>query len=391
LTTCEKPRSSFTRTDLEKREAEVLAAYAMRSAQSAGRRHAEPEHAYRTAYQRDRDRIVHCKAFRRLEYKTQVFLNHEGDHYRTRLTHTLEVAQIARTIARALRLNEDLTEAIALAHDVGHTPFGHSGEDALNELMQEHGGFEHNRQGLRVVELLENQYPEFPGLNLTCELRESIAKHHTRWDNPVCAVFEDGPPLLEAQVVELADSIAYDNHDLDDGLGAGIITEEQLAKIRLWRRAADAVESHYGDMDGEQQRKQIIRYLIDLFVSDVVEATLDAIDASGVQSPDDVRSQQSHLARFSPELREFKKELEDFLFQSLYRDYRIVRVTTKAKRFVKEIFRTYLADTGQLPPEYRRWTAEVGAHRAICDYIAGMTDRYAQDQYLRLFQPDQKL
>lgn len=235
-----------TREGLERREIETLAPYAMRSAESEGRRYEEPAPRYRTCYQRDRDRIIHCKAFRRLEYKTQVFLNHEGDHYRTRLTHTIEVAQIGRTIARALGLNEDLTEAVSLAHDVGHTPFGHSGEDALRELMADHGGFEHNAHGLRVVDVLESQYPGFPGLNLTYEVRESIVKHRTRWDHPSAEGFREGPPLLEAQAVEVADSIAYDNHDLQDGLEAGILAPGELKQVELWREAEQAALGRHG-------------------------------------------------------------------------------------------------------------------------------------------------
>ena len=376
---------------LERRELELLAPYAMKSAESAGRVCDEAEHDYRTCYQRDRDRIVHCKAFRRLEYKTQVFLNHEGDHYRTRLTHTLEVAQIARTIARALGLNEDLSEAIALAHDVGHTPFGHSGEDALRDVMAEHGGFEHNRQGLRVVDLLECQYPDFPGLNLTNELRESIAKHTTRWDEPVVEGFEPGPPLLEAQVVERADSIAYDNHDIDDGLASGIISEGDLQPVELWREAAESVEAMPAQMSAGVKQKQATKCLINLCVTDLIESSLRQIAEKGVSSPRDAKRCQAHLIVFSDGLHRKKSELEDFLFDRLYRDYRVVQMANKARRFIKEIFEVYVSDLRQLPPEHQQWAEKVGHHRAVCDYIAGMTDRYAQDQYLHLFQPYQKL
>lgn len=379
------------RHHLEAREKEALAPCAMKSAESKGRVHPEREHGYRTRYQRDRDRIIHCKAFRRLEYKTQVFLNHEGDHYRTRLTHTLEVSQIARTVARALRLNEDLTEAIALAHDLGHTPFGHSGEDALREAMADHGGFEHNRHGLRVVDLLEDQYPDFRGLNLTYELRESIAKHSSRWDHPEVEGFGPGPPVLEAQVVEVADSIAYDNHDLDDGLAADILDEHRLAGIEVWNRAARAVAKEQGGSPGEHRPSAIIRYLINLYSTDLIESSKHRIEEADVRSPADVTSADEKLIEFSPELKQQKEELEEFLFETLYRDYRVVRETSKAKRFVSAIFEAYISDVRQLPPEYQEWADEVGLHQAVCDYIAGMTDRYAQDQYLFLFQPYQKL
>ena len=376
---------------LERTEEQILAPYAMKSAGSRGRAYPEPEHDYRAAYQRDRDRIIHCKAFRRLEYKTQVFLNHEGDHYRTRLTHTLEVSQIARTIARALRLNEDLTEAIALAHDLGHTPFGHSGEEVLRKAMEGHGGFEHNRQGLRVVDVLEHQYRDFRGLNLTYEVREAIAKHTTRWDEPQIGGFEPGPPVLEAQVVEVADSIAYDNHDLDDGLAANILRERQLLKTGLWACASKAGGPRGGTEDGLQRRRRIIRHLINWFVTDVVETSKKRIEQSRIGSAEDVRNQDGKVIDFSESLREQKRELEEFLLQTLYRDYRVVRETNKARRLIEAIFDAYVSDSRQLPPTYQQWAQEVGLRRAVCDYIAGMTDRYTQAQYLHLFEPYQKL
>ncbi len=379
------------REELERRESETLAPYAMKSAESEGRRYDEPEPRYRTCYQRDRDRIIHCKAFRRLEYKTQVFLNHEGDHYRTRLTHTIEVAQIARTIARALGLNEDLTEAVSLAHDVGHTPFGHSGEDVLRELMADHGGFEHNAHGLRVVDVLEHQYPGFPGLNLTYEVRESIAKHHTRWDQPSAAGFREGPPLLEAQAVEVADSIAYDNHDLQDGLEAGILDAGELQQVDLWREAEQVVLDRYGEIPQDQQTKQAIRYLIDLLVTDVVECSRSLIEERAISSWGDVVRQEGNLVRFSDGLEARKRALEDFLHESLYKDYRVVRMTNNARRFVRAIFEAYVQDPRQLPPQQQRWAEEVGCHQAVCDYVAGMTDRYAQEQYRQLFHPYQRL
>jgi dGTPase len=379
------------REELQEGEYRTLAPYAMKSAESDGRRHDEPEPAFRTRYQRDRDRVIHCKAFRRLEYKTQVFLNHEGDHYRTRLTHSIEVSQIARTIARALGLNEDLTEAVALAHDVGHTPFGHSGEEALRDLMAGHGGFEHNQHGLRVVDLLERQYPQFPGLNLTHEVRESIVKHVTRWDRPSGEGFPDGPPLLEAQAVAAADSIAYDNHDLQDGFDAGILTTRRLRGADLWREAEHAVRSRCGKLSAAMTCKQAVRYLVDLLVTDVVEHSSSQIQHRGIASVADVRRQGESIISHSPALAARKDALEEFLRQTLYMDHRVVRVTSSARRFIRCLFDAYVGDPRQLPPQYRRWADEVGLHRAVCDYIAGMTDRYAQDQYIQLFQPYQRL
>ena len=378
------------REDLERREIETLAPYAMRSAESRGRQHREPEAPYRTCYQRDRDRIIHCKAFRRLEYKTQVFLNHEGDHYRTRLTHTIEVTQISRTIARALGLNEDLTEAIALAHDIGHTPFGHSGEEALRELMADHGGFEHNEHGLRVVDVLERQYPEFPGLNLTYEVREAVARHKTRWDKPQAGAFGPGPPLLEAQVVDAADSIAYDNHDLQDGLEAGILILRDLAKLELWQEAERSVRQRHKELPEVLFCKQAVRYLVDRFVSDAVTCSGAQIESSGVRSWRDVSRQEGNLIRFSAALEVHKEALEQHLYETLYMDHRVVRATDSARRFIRGMFEAYVSDPRQLPPQYRRSAEKAGLHRAVCDYVAGMTDRYAQDQYMQLFHPYQR-
>jgi len=389
--TGEGTKGIVLRRELEEREASALAPWAMKSAQSRGRIHPEPEHTYRTAYQRDRDRIVHSKAFRRLEYKTQVFLNHEGDHYRTRLTHTLEVAQISRTIARALALNEDLTEAIALAHDLGHTPFGHSGEEALREAMADHGGFEHNRHGLRVVDVLERHYAAFRGLNLTYEVREGIAKHSTPWDSPTGEGFEPGPALLEAQAVELADSIAYDNHDLDDGLAAGILSETDLGGVSLWAQAVHEVGRQFTPLTDEQRRRETIRFLINLLVTNAVETSLLELRQRGIGSPEEVRKQKGGLLRFSDGLQKQKEELESYLHDKLYRDYRVTTVTNSARRFVRAVFRELVSDTRELPSEYQEWARQVGVHRAVCDYVAGMTDRYAQDRYLQMFQPYQKL
>ncbi len=377
---------------IEQLDCERLAPWAMKSRDSLGRLHGEDEHPYRSAFQRDRDRIIHCKAFRRLEYKTQVFLNHEGDHYRTRLTHTLEVAQISRTIARALGLNEDLTEAIALAHDLGHTPFGHSGEEALREVMEGHGGFEHNEHGLRVVDVLEKRYPDFDGLNLSYEVREAIAKHKTRWDSPSGAGFPPGPPVLEAQVVEQADSIAYNNHDLDDGLAAGILHLDDLEDIRLWKRGMELMRRENGTLPPRRGVEQCIRLLINHCVSDLVESSSAEIGNGGIDSVEAVRDRPGNVVSFSATLKEEKEELEDVLHRKLYRDYRVMVVTNSARRFVKQIFKALVSDCRQLPPEYRGdQMGEAQLHRAACDYVAGMTDRYAQNLYLQMFHPYQKL
>jgi len=388
----------MARDQMEEREEQLLAPYAMHSAASRGRRYAEAatlvhRGIYRSAYQRDRDRIVHCTAFRRLEYKTQVFVNHEGDYYRTRLTHTLEVAQISRQIARALQLNEDLCEAVALAHDVGHTPFGHSGEEALAELMAEKGGFEHNRQGLRVVDLLERRYPEFPGLNLTYEVRESLAKHHTRYDGLPGDEFSGTEmPLLEAQVIDAADEIAYNNHDLDDGLAAEILEEEPLrANVALWAEAYEKVERACPDAPKRRKVLQTVAALINQEVVDLMEHSFRLIAESGVRSVADVRAAGRRLIRFSPELQKQREELQDFLMAHLYRHYRVMRMANKAKRFTADLFHEYARNPNELPPEFQEWAGEAGVERAVCDYIAGMTDRFAQDEYRRLFYPFERV
>ncbi|MFQ5861720.1 MAG: deoxyguanosinetriphosphate triphosphohydrolase [Candidatus Brocadiales bacterium] len=380
----------ISRADIERREDRELASYAMKSKDSLGRRHSEEEHPYRSVYQRDKDRIVHSTAFRRLEYKTQVFVNHEGDYYRTRLTHTMEVAQISRCMARALNLNEDLTEAIALAHDLGHTPFGHSGEEALSELMRGHGGFEHNLHGLRVVDILEKRYPRFPGLNLSWELRESIVKHDAHMDPPVEFRPEE-KPLLEAQVVEKADSIAYDNHDLDDGLKAGLITEDDLKNVELWRFASEEVNKKWANLEKEYKRAQTIIFLINLEVTDLLENTQRKLQRLGGQSVQDVRACPEVLVEFSPELSEQKKRLQDFMDERVYMHYRVARMSDKARRFIEELFKAYVTNPRQLPPEFQRWVEDAGLYQGVCDYIAGMTDRYAQDEYRKLFYPHERV
>ncbi len=368
-----------------------LAPYAARSAASRGRTHAEPEHAFRPLYQRDRDRVIHSTAFRRLEYKTQVFVNHEGDYYRTRLTHTLEVSQISRTIARALRLNEDLTEAVALAHDLGHTPFGHAGEDVLNELLAAHGGFEHNRQGLRVVDLLERRYAAFPGLNLSYEVREAFVRHSSRATSAPPDEFAAGAsPLLEVQATILADEIAYDNHDIDDGLCSGIIKESDLAGTALWRRALDLIGPSQAELEPDLRRAEAIRRLINLLVTDAVDTTRREIERLKLTGPEEVRACPERVVKLSPPIAAAKTELERFLFENFYRHHRVLRMASKCRRFLRELFAAYQAEPSLLPEELRRAAAERGLERTVGDYLAGMTDRHAEDEYRKLFLPFEK-
>jgi dGTPase len=384
----------LTRKEIEKKEETLLASYAMKSNNSRGRVHREEEHDYRSRYQRDKDRIIHSTAFRRLEYKTQVFVNHEGDHYRTRLTHTLEVSQIGKAIARALRLNEDLVEAIALAHDLGHTPFGHSGEDALHSLMKRHGGFNHNLQGLRVVDLLEDRYPQFPGLNLTYEVREGIIKHTTTFDKVRLLVpFEKKElPSLETQVVDVADEIAYDNHDLDDGLASGMLQEKDLCKeVELWKNIYKKVESAYAKTAPQLKRYQAARALINAQVTDVITTTEQNIKQFKIQTTDNVRKMPHKLVCFSKSMEQQRKPLRKFLLDNLYHHYRVIRMSNKAYRFINELFRVYRDKPEQLPPTTQSRLKKETPHRAICDYIAGMTDRYALDEYRKFFEPYTKV
>jgi len=382
----------LTRKDIEEREESYLAPYAMKSMHTRGRVHPEEEHPYRSVYQRDKDRIIHSTAFRRLEYKTQVFVNHEGDYYRTRLTHTIEVAQISRCISRVLNLNEDLAEAIAVAHDLGHTPFGHSGEDALRILMKDHGGFEHNIQGLRVVDVLENRYSKFSGLNLSWEVRESIAKHKSLYDNPNTSQFEmNKQPLLEAQIVDLADSIAYDNHDIDDSLKAGLIMESDLEEIELWRYAKEKVKEQYGNLGKDLEKSHTVKYLIDLEVTDLIEHTQSILEKMKIKTTNDVQQCKERLVSFSPGLDKKKQELQVFLQNNVYNHYRVARMADKARRFVEDLFKTFIENPMQLPPEYQKWIEKEGLYQGVCDYIAGMTDRFAQDEYLKLFYPYERV
>ncbi|MEA3459202.1 MAG: deoxyguanosinetriphosphate triphosphohydrolase [Chloroflexota bacterium] len=379
------------REELEEMEAERLAPYAMKSRDSRGRAYPEEEHPYRSAFQRDRDRILHTTAFRRLEYKTQVFVNYEGDYYRTRLTHTLEVAQIGRTIARALLANEDLVEAIALAHDLGHTPFGHSGEEALHELMADHSGFEHNRQSLRIVEKLEKRYPNFRGLNLTWETREGISKHKTEYDmSPGFGYEPEKRATLEGQIVNAADEIAYNTHDLDDGLRAGLIAPQQLSGITLWEKVLDSVGVRGGEFT-EMNRHRVIRRLIGFEVTEVIGATSRRLEENKMRSVEELRSLPHDVVDFSEEMVEANRELKDFLLKNLYRHYRVVRMQAKAKRFISRLFQAYIEEPAQLPDSTRERLKEDDLYRVVCDYIAGMTDRYALEEYTKLFEPFERV
>ena len=383
----------LTREKLESIEEKMLAPYAMKSTDSRGRKYPEEEHPMRTAFQRDRDRVIHCSAFRRLEYKTQVFVNHEGDYYRTRLTHTLEVVQITRTVARALRLNEDLAEAIALAHDLGHTPFGHSGERTLNSLMKDEGGFEHNLQSLRVVDYLEDKYPHYRGLNLTWEVREGIIKHSSEHDHP--ELFEEFEPhlkaTLEATIVNLADEIAYNNHDIDDGLTSEMITVDQLKEVALWQENYERVIKEMPDHPFKVKRHQTVRYIINTLVTDLVENILYNINRLNIRNVEDVRSCKEMIVIFSPDVLDKGRELKLLLRKNLYTHYRVVRMAEKANRFMTELFNAYHSNPEQLPPHLFSQIEGDNKERIIADYIAGMTDRYALDEYKKLFDPYEKV
>jgi dGTPase len=373
---------------------QLLAPYAVRSADSRGRRRAEDEHAFRLPFQRDRDRIIHSTAFRRLEYKTQVFVNHEGDYYRTRLTHTMEAAQITRTIARALGLNADLAEAVALAHDLGHTPFGHAGERVLNDLMRPHGGFEHNAQSLRIVDELEERYPDFPGLNLTWEVREGIVKHSPPFDKPLAADFAPGEaPSLEAQIVDHSDEIAYNSHDIDDGLKSGLISFEQLDGVALWRESYGEVRRRHPRAPQRIWRYQAIRGIIDLLVTDLLEHVRAGLSAHSIETPAGLRALRRPLAGFSPAVDAKRLELKAFLMDNLYRHYRVVRMAVKAKKVMSDLFEAYMAEPTQLPPHILARHHERGETiaRVVADYIAGMTDRFALEEYRKLFDPFEKV
>jgi len=383
----------ITRKEFEKREEKNLASYAAKSKNTKGRVHRESEHPYRGIYQRDKSRIIHATAFRRLEYKTQVFVFHEGDSYRTRLTHTLEVAQIAKTIARVLALNEELSEAIALAHDLGHTPFGHAGEDALAELMHQHGGFDHNVHGLRVVEVLEKRYPDFPGLNLTYEVCEGIVKHSTPFDKIRIAVpFEaEGPPNFETQVVDIADEIAYDNHDLDDGLTSGLIDENELNDIRLWKEVNIRVKKSYPKLTENIRRFQAIKNIIDMQVTDAICNTEKRIQQFKIKKAGDIKKATEKIVQFSPSMDSKRQQMRNFITDKLYKNHRVIRMSDKAVRFIKSMFKVYLDKPEQLPPNTASRLKKEDKYRVVCDYIAGMTDRYALDEYKKLFEPYERV
>jgi dGTPase len=376
-----------TRQELEQIERQILAPCAQFSGDTRGREHPEPPPEWRTHYQRDRDRVIHSRAFRRLEYKTQVFLNGTGDHLRTRLTHTIEVAAISRNIASALRLNEDLAETIALAHDLGHSPFGHKGEAVLSRLMKGYGGFEHNRHSLRIVEELEQKYPDFPGLNLSWEVREGLVKHRTAYDHPGKRTgFDAKNSSLEAQIANLADEITYYSHDLDDGLDSELLSEKELSRhVRFWAHAARLVKKEHGNLPDECRRYVIIRTIIDLQIKDVVENSEQLIRVAGVQSADDVRRCAKTLIRYSAERRELNVELRRYLYKNLYFNRVVNEPHIRAKQLLRDLFHFYLKHPKEIGEQARRQARKVGLHRAVCDYLAGMTDRYVMLEYQRLF------
>jgi dGTPase len=371
-----------------------LAGYAAKSSLSRGRKYREEFRDERPAFERDRDRIIHCAAFRRLEYKTQVFVNHEGDYYRTRLTHSLEVAQIGKAIARRLKLNEELTEALALAHDLGHTPFGHTGEEVLNRLLEGNGGFEHNLQSLRVVDELEERYPGFNGLNLSWEVREGIIKHSTPYDRPaeLVAGFLPGiVPTVEAQLINFADEIAYNNHDIDDGLKSGYITAEQLGQVEIWDVVFSEVELQFPGIDPSRKVFQTISALIGLFIKDLTTTTLENLERYSIRTLEDLRFVNRQIVGFSPEVSRKNLELKRFLMENLYRHYKVERMRIKAERCLTQLFETYLKHPTLLPRKYQKRMELTSRERVIADYVAGMTDRFALDEFKRLFEPYERM
>ena len=376
-----------TREHLEEIENQSLASYGLKSKDSKGRQYPDREPGYRTTFQRDRDRILHTTAFRRLEYKTQVFINYEGDYFRTRLTHTLEVAQIGRALAKALGANEDLTEAICLAHDLGHPPFGHSGEVALNRLMKDHGGFDHNKQSLRIVTELEKRYPDFPGLNLTWEVREGIVKHETEYD--VSDAGDFNPDLrghLEAQIANVADELAYTAHDLDDGLRSQMICPQMLDGIEFWEVLVESI-GFEGSVLEDIDRHRLIRRLVGVLVTDSVETTSQEIKRSRVKTAKGIQKLDYNVAGFSEDIHRRNRELKDFLYSKLYRHHRVVRMSKKAERVIIDLFNAYCDEPEMLDEQFRNLIEERGLERTVCDYLAGMTDRYAIEEYGKLFNP----
>ncbi|MBF6567406.1 MAG: deoxyguanosinetriphosphate triphosphohydrolase [Candidatus Binataceae bacterium] len=382
------------RAALEEIEDRTLAPYAMRSQVSCGRRFPEPDHPMRTAFQRDRDRIIHSAAFRRLEYKTQVFVNHEGDYYRTRLTHTMEAAQITRTLARNLGLNGELAEAVVLAHDLGHTPFGHAGERVLNDLMTPYGGFDHNAQSLRTVDWIEVRYPAFRGLNLTFEVREGIIKHSHFHDRPAAREFDTSLyPCLEAQIVDLSDEIAYLAHDVDDGLKAQMLSLEDLSRSRLFCEAMASTRAAYPDADARVTRYQTVIRMIDLMVTDLTNNIEAMIQARAIGSIEAVRRAGMTLSAFSPAMEPMIAEMRQIMRERLYHHYRVTRMTQKAGRVIEALFKAYMSEPRQMPEHQLARMERDGEQlpRVIADYIAGMTDRFALDEYRKLFDPDERV
>lgn len=378
-----------TREELEQKEADTLAPYATLSRNSKGRHYHEHEPRYRTAFQRDRDRVVHSAAFRRLEYKTQVFVNDAGDYYRTRLTHTLEVAQIGRTLARALAVNEDLVEVICLAHDLGHPPFGHAGEHMLDELTRDVGGFNHNHQSYRVVTELERRYPNWSGLNLTFETLEGIAKHESEYDLSDVAGFDKKlHGSLEAQIANIADELAYNAHDLDDGIQAGLLTPDQLNELEIWRELCERLDWYSGPMD-EITRHRFIREQIGMQVDDVLQESLSRLDTLNPQSPADIQNHDQLIISHSDKLKRYNRALKDFLYENMYYHYRVVRMAKRAERFISEIFASCVAEPRQLPRDYylKIKNESQPVQRVVADYIASMTDRSAQLEYRRFSDP----
>ena len=380
----------YTRQQLEELEDKSLAPYGMRSKDSKGRAYLDNEPDYRTSFHRDRDRILHTTAFRRLEYKTQVFITFEGDYFRTRLTHTLEVAQIGRTLARSLGANEDLVEAICLAHDLGHSPFGHSGEAALSRLMKDHGGFDHNRQSLRIVTELEQRYPEFPGLNLTLEVREGMVKHESEYD--ISDARDYNPDLrgnLETQIANLADELAYTTHDLDDGLRSGMISPQMLEGIVLWETLRETYNWRGPALD-DMERHRMIRQLVGLLVTDIISWTDSRLKDAKVNSMRDIQKLNHNVMGYSEEMQRRNRELKDFLYKNLYRHHRVVRMTVRAERLIADLFDAYRFEPAMLPDHVQKFIEKRGLERTLCDYIAGMTDRYAIEEHQRLFNPLEK-
>jgi dGTPase len=375
----------FTRQKLEELEDQKLAPYGMRSRDSKGREYPDKEPKHRTSFQRDRDRVIHTSAFRRLEYKTQVFNNFEGDYFRTRLTHTLEVAQVGRTIARALGANEDLIEAICLAHDIGHAAFGHSGEATLNKLLKDHGGYDHNKQSFRIVTKLERRYPNWPGLNLTWEVREGIVKHETEYDVSDAAKFD--PELrgdLEAQIANVADELAYTTHDLDDGIRSGMINHHMFSELKLWQTVIASVGWDGNGEMTELMRHRVIRRLVGILISDVIEATNARIEASGAKSYMDIQRLDHNVIGYSEGMKPINKELKEFLFKNLYSHPRVVDMARRAEEKLTTIYKAYSQKPQMLPGDFQNFIPDRGLERTVADYIAGMTDRFAEQEYNRL-------